>query len=119
MRAGAAFKYIGDVLDEAQLSDERSAAFKAAVLGSIPDLTRNEPFEAAILVLERFSEDHAAVVASLSAQPELQYKYLQAASQVGLQFHSGSNLSLPLHWPTGLAGCISKCKTWPTNCARC
>ena len=82
MCAGAAFKYIRDILDEAQMSQERSEAFRAAVLGSIADLAGNEPVEAARLILERFPEDHAHVVASLSAQPELQFKYLQAATEV-------------------------------------
>ena len=80
--AGAAFKYIRDILDEAQMSQERSEAFRAAVLGSIADLTRNEAVEAARLILERFPEDHGLVVASLSAQPELQFNYLQAATKV-------------------------------------
>ena len=82
MCAGAAFKYIRDVLDQAQMSPDRSAAFKAAVLGSIADLAKNEPLEAARLILERFPEEHAHVVASLTAQPELQYKYLQASAEV-------------------------------------
>ncbi|KAL3136710.1 hypothetical protein ABBQ38_005943 [Trebouxia sp. C0009 RCD-2024] len=79
---GAAFKYIRDVLDEAHMSQDRSAAFRAAVLGSIAELVRNEPLEAAALVVERFPGEHAQVVASLAAQPELQYKYLQASTQV-------------------------------------
>ena len=82
MCPGAAFKYIRDVLDEAHLSEDRSAAFRAAVLGSIADLARNETLEAATLILERFPEQHATVVASLADQPELQYKYLQASTQV-------------------------------------
>ena len=86
--AGAAFKYIRDVLDEARMSQERSDAFKAAVLGSIADLAGNEPTEAAKLILERLPEDHASVVLSLSAQPELQYKYLQAATEVWLPDYS-------------------------------
>ena len=82
MWPGAAFSYIRDVLDEAQLSQDKSAAFRLAVLGSIADLTRNEAFEAATLILERFPEEHAEVVASLADQPQLQYKYLQASIQV-------------------------------------
>lgn len=81
---GAAFKYIRDVLDEAHLSQDRSAAFRVAVIGSIADLARNESFGAATLILERFPEEHANVVASLADQPELQFKYLQASTQVGL-----------------------------------
>ena len=48
------------------------------------DLTQLGPFQAAALVLERFPEDHAHVAQSLQSQPELQYQYLQAASQVRL-----------------------------------
>lgn len=81
---GAAFKYIRDVLDEAHLSQDRSAAFRLAVVGSIADLARNDSCEAATLILERFPEEHASVVASLADQPELQYKYFQASTQVGL-----------------------------------
>ena len=77
-------KYIRDVLDEAQMPADRAHAFKDAVLGSIADLTQLGPFQAAALVLERFPEEHASVVQSLQSQPELQYEYLQAASQVRL-----------------------------------
>lgn len=82
MPAGAAFKYIRDVLDEAEMPEDRAAAFRGAVLGSIGDLAKSEPYEAAALVLERFPEEHAAVVQSLHDQAELQYKYLQGATQV-------------------------------------
>ena len=82
MPAGAAFKYIRDVLDEAEMPEDRAGAFRGAVLGSIADLAKGEPQEAAALVLERFPEEHAAVVHSLQDQPELQYKYLQGATQV-------------------------------------
>jgi len=82
MHAGAAFKYIRDVLDEGHMPEDRVAAFRGAVMGSIGDLAKSEPHEAAALVLERFPEEHAGVVESLQDQPELQYKYLQAATQV-------------------------------------
>lgn len=94
MWPGAAFKYIRDVLDEAHMSQDRSAAFRVAVLGSIAELVGNEPLEAATLVLERFPEEHAQVVATLAAQPELQYKYLQASTQVGSHTHSTEALGL-------------------------
>lgn len=71
------------MLDEAHLSQDRSAAFRVAVLDSIADLARNEPFEAATLILERFPEEHAGVVGSLASERQLQYKYLQASAQVG------------------------------------
>ena len=80
--AGAALKYIRDVLDEAQMPEDRAAAFRGAVLGSIGDLARSDAFQAAALVLERFPEEHLGVVQSLQTQPELQYKYLQGATQV-------------------------------------
>jgi len=82
MHAGAAFKYIRDVLDEAHMPEDRLAAFRGAVMGSIGELAKSEPLEAAALVLERFPEEHAGVVQSLKDQSELQYKYLQAATQV-------------------------------------
>ena len=82
MHAGAAFKYIRDVLDEAHMPEDRLAAFRGAVMGSVGKLAKSEPLEAAALVLERFPEEHAGVVQSLKDQPELQYKYLQAATQV-------------------------------------
>ena len=80
--AGAALKYIRDVLDEAQMPEDRAAAFRGAVLGSIGDLAKSDAFQAAALVLERFPEEHLGVVQSLQSQPELQYKYLQGATQV-------------------------------------
>ncbi len=89
MVAGAALKYMRDVLDEAQMPPDRAAAFRGAVLGSIGDLAKTEAYEAAALVLERFPEEHAAVVQSLKDQPELQYKYLQGATQV---CHASSTL---------------------------
>lgn len=61
---------------------DRAQAFRGAVLGSMADLARLDPLEAAGLVLERFPEDHASVVQSLQGQPEAQYRYLQAATQV-------------------------------------
>ncbi|DBA69468.1 TPA: hypothetical protein ACH3X2_012810 [Trebouxia sp. C0005] len=79
---GAAFRYIRDVLDEAHMREDRLAAFRGAVMGSVGELAKSEPNEAAALVLERFPEEHAGVVQSLKDQPELQYKYLQAATQV-------------------------------------
>ena len=94
--AGAAFKYIRDVLDEAHLSQDRSAAFRAAVVGSIADLARNETFEAATLILERFPEEHVNVVASLADQPELQYKYLQASTQVAHLTRKGGMITIVL-----------------------
>lgn len=80
--AGAALKYIRDVLDEAQMPEDRAAAFRGAVLGSIGELAKSDAFQAAALVLERFPEEHLGVVQSLQSQPELQYKYLQGATQV-------------------------------------
>ena len=82
MHAGAAFRYIRDVLDEAHMPEDRLAAFRGAVMGSIGKLAKSEPHEAAALVLKRFPQEHASVVESLKDQPELQYKYLQAATQV-------------------------------------
>ena len=82
MHAGAAFKYIRDVLDEAHMPEDRLAAFRGAMMGSVGELAKSEPHEAAALVLERFPQEHAGVVQSLKDQPELQYKYLQAATQV-------------------------------------
>ncbi|KAL0048183.1 hypothetical protein WJX82_009442 [Trebouxia sp. C0006] len=79
---GAAFKYIRDVLDETHMPEDRLAAFRGAVMGSVGELAKSEPHEAAALVLERFPQEHAGVVQSLKDQPELQYKYLQAATQV-------------------------------------
>ncbi|KAL0018560.1 hypothetical protein WJX77_004866 [Trebouxia sp. C0004] len=79
---GAAFKYIRDVLDEAHMPEDRLSAFRGAVMESIGKLAKSEPHEAAALVLERFPEEHTGVVESLKNQPELQYKYLQAATQV-------------------------------------
>ena len=71
------------MLDEAHLSQDRSAAFRLAILDSVADLARNEPLEVATLILERFPEEHVGVVRSLANEPQLQYKYLQASAQVG------------------------------------
>ena len=75
-------QYIRDVLDEAQMPAERLADFKAAVVGSMGGLARRGAQEAAALVLERFPEEHGGVVEALQGDPHLQYKYLQAATQV-------------------------------------
>ena len=84
------------MLDEAHLSQDRSAAFRAAVVGSIADLARNETFETATLILERFPEEHGNVVASLADQPQLQYKYLQASTQVAPSTRKGGTVTIVL-----------------------
>ena len=71
----------------------RQAAFRHAVLASAADLVGADPFEAALLVLQRFPEDHAHVVGALGSQPELQYHYLRAALQVGLRAGDDALLS--------------------------
>ena len=71
----------------------RRAAFHHAVLAGAASLVGADPFEAALLVLQRFPEDHARVVGALGSQPELQYRYLRAALQVGLR--AGDEALLP------------------------
>ena len=80
--AGAAFKYIADVLEQGQMPANRESAFKAAVLNSISDLTQLSATDAARLVLQHFPDDHAQVVQALKQDSQLQFNYLQAASEV-------------------------------------
>lgn len=82
MYAGAAFRYIQDVLEEGPMPQERAAVFQAAVMESISPLILTSAPDAATLVLQHFPGSHVTVVQSLQDDPQLQYSYLQAAEQV-------------------------------------
>ena len=80
--AGSAFKYIQDVLEEPPRPPDRAAAFKAAVLASVPALAELGSLETARLVLQHLPTEHPQVVQNLEPTPQLQFRYLQAATQV-------------------------------------
>lgn len=82
------------------------AAFRQAVLAGAASLVGADPLEAALLVLQRFPEDHAHVVGALGSQPELQYRYLRAALQVGVRAGDEALLSGSLKQQQG--GCSSQ-----------
>ena len=80
--AGGAFKYIQDVLEEPPGPADLAAAVQAAVLASLPALAELGSVETARLVLQHFPQEHGQVVQALEPTPQLQFHYLQAASQV-------------------------------------
>jgi hypothetical protein len=88
--AAAAFAYIDAALHGGRsapkvAAPERAAAFKAAVVAAMGRLVQADSTAAARLILRSFPGDHAEVVDSLRRSPQLQYRYLKGAMQVGVR----------------------------------
>ena len=94
------------------MPQDRRAAFRRAVLAGAASLVGADPLEAALLVLQRFPEDHASVVGALGSQPELQYRYLRAALQVGWCAGDAALLSGSMKQRQG-----SRSSRWRHRCA--
>ncbi|CAL8466179.1 g5715 [Coccomyxa elongata] len=83
--AAAAFGYIAAALGggraAARVPPGRQPALRAAAMAAMPRLVAADVAAAARLVFKDFPGEHAAVVASLAAEPRLQYRYLKGAME--------------------------------------